>query len=125
MAAKYRAQTHSAEAEFVFTSSARKPVPLHGSKIEYIMASSPLAIACCYGAPPDTIEAILNASKPMVRRCILNRGTPLYEAITMCDFSSSNLKHEMEYVKVIQLLLKADEELETSDTHLVKKATLI
>ena len=31
----------------------------------------------------------------------------------------------MEYVKVIQLLLKADEELEKSDTHLVKKATLI
>jgi len=125
VAAKYRAQTHAAEAEFVFTSSARKLVPLHGSNHEYINASSPLAIACRYGAPPDTIEAILNASKAMVRRCIPNRGTPLHEAITMCDFSSSNLKHEMEYVKVIQLLLKADEELETSDTHLVKRATLI
>jgi len=78
------------------------------------MASSPLALACRYGAPPDTVEAILAASKGMVRRCIPNRGTPLHEAIMTCDYSSSDLSHEMEYVRVIQLLLQADEELQDS-----------
>lgn len=44
-------------------------------------SSSPLAIACRYGAPPETVQAILEAEQSMVRRCIPNRGTPLHEAI--------------------------------------------
>lgn len=76
-----RAQTHPQEAQYGCSSSGNKtPVNL---KLNPSLAnsSSPLAIACRYGAPPETVEAILEAEKSMVRRCIPNRGTPLHEAI--------------------------------------------
>ena len=82
------------------------------------MASSPLALACRYGAPPETVKAILDANKIMVRRCIPNRGTPLHEAIMTCGYSA-NMQHEIQYVEVIRILLQADEELE--DEQLNKK----
>lgn len=75
------------------------------------MASSPLALCCRYGAPPETVKAILDANKIMVRRCIPNRGTPLHEAIMTCGYSAS-MQHETQYVEVMRILLRADEELE-------------
>ena len=79
--AAQRARTHPEEAQYGCTSSARAPLKLTPSNGQASSVSTPLAMACRYGAPPDTVEAILQADFSMVRRCIPNRGTPLHEAI--------------------------------------------
>lgn len=144
-AAALRAKSHPQEAQTgCATSLARKPVPLdsHNSKYSHNssqtnsnMLSSPLAIACRYGAPLETIQAILDANPFMIRRCIPNRGTPLHEAImtfhgTPQQHSSTRLERkDYEYEQVISLLLQADEhiyqqELQNGSSTLTKRATL-
>mmetsp|Transcript_13607 Transcript_13607/g.20656 ORF Transcript_13607/g.20656 Transcript_13607/m.20656 type:complete len:1233 (+) Transcript_13607:216-3914(+) len=94
VAATNRAISHPHEAQYGCTSSARSLLPLdddddddrnsiNSSVNGNHMASSPLALATRYGAPSPCVEAILNAEKRMVRRCIPNRGTPLHEAIML------------------------------------------
>ena len=152
-----RARTHPEEAQYGCTSSARAPFKLTPSSNQASSVSTPLAMACRYGAPPDTVEAILQADVSMVRRCIPNRGTPLHEAImafpkqqpkedvsgnsngngNSSSYSDSNDnsnsngngndnmqidKRESEeheaynsYVRVIRLLLRADEHLASAN----------
>ena len=76
------------------------------------MASSPLALACRYGAPSECVRAILDANPSMVRRCIPNRGTPIHEAIMLLRNDDSF----MEYVAVIRMLLVADENLPVNES---------
>jgi hypothetical protein len=106
------------------------------------MASSPLALVTRYGAPSYCIKAVLDAEKRMVRHCIPNRGTPLHEAIMVfptcsngngnggsnsTNTSNDNGESQMEngngivqdqiteYVKIIRMLIKADEALEKEE----------
>ena len=152
IAATKRAKSHPHEAQYGCTSSARSLLPLgsydendndsnndqtssnhvfHGnSNNTNAMASSPLALVTRYGAPSDCIEAVLNAEKRMIQRCIPNRGTPLHEAIMLYPTSSSassaiatvpssenngndnsnSINHQIqEYVKIVRMLIKADE----------------
>ncbi len=115
-----------------------------------IMASSPLALVTRYGAPSFCVESVLKAEKRMVRRCIPNRGNPLHEAIMLypntatravassassrySDHNKANVNEKnnnqlTEYVKIIRMLLKADEDLETmdrADNNDDKRATLM
>ena len=139
-AAEKRARSHPHEATYGCTSSARMPLHLgnestnstnNGSdRRRYSMLSSPLAYACRYGAPPDTVRAIVDADTNMVRRCIPNRGTPLHEAVMAYpnlskDYESSingngvgsssngdgNSSIDRQYVDTIRMLLEADEQL--------------
>jgi hypothetical protein len=140
-AAALRAASHPHEAQFGCTSLTRLPVPLDSHIIKQghnsnnnqntTMISSPLAMACRYGAPPDTIQAILNANPYMVRRCIPNRGTPIHEAImnfhgthhtssthpsreNQINQNSSHAKilFDMQsYEQVISMLIRADEQI--------------
>ncbi len=139
-AAEKRAKTHPHEATYGCTSSARRPLHLDvdnnndNNRVTQsnsrIMASSPLAIACRYGAPPNTVRAILNADRNMVRRCIPNRGTPLHEAIMNYPSVTDNSNHEedgaatsnsriaadLQYVDTIRMLIGADEQLESEQS---------
>ena len=107
-----RARTHPEEAQYGCTSSARAPLKLNpnpntntntngnvtnggntygtGGYQQSSSVSSPLAMACRYGAPPDTVDAILQADVTMVRRLIPNRGTPLHEAIMAFPIAIDN-----------------------------------
>jgi len=63
---------------------------------------SPLALACRLGAPFACVKAILDACPEKLRHLLDSRGTPLHEAV-VCDDAGP---------QVIELLLKADEELQ-------------
>ena len=84
------------------------------SKPELVAASldpSPLALACRSGAPYDCIRALLEAAPTRLRRVLDSRGTPLHEAV-VCENTET---------RVIELLLKTDEELGSENT----RATLL
>ena len=66
---------------------------------------SPLALACRLGAPRDCVQAILEACPNKLRNVLDARGTPIHEAI-VCENVG---------VPVIELLLRADEEMEKAD----------
>ena len=83
-AAAERAQAHPDEA--VHTANAR---------------ASPLALACRYGAPVESIQAILDASPLEIRHLLPSRGTPLHEAI-LCESIGT---------EGIQALIEKDEAL--------------
>lgn len=156
-AAAQRAISHPHEAQFGCNSLARLPIPLdsrtmkHGHNSNHdqntTMMSSPLAIACRYKAPPDTIRAILNANPYMVRRCIPNRGTPIHEAIMNFygahHTSTSSLSHRLSrnshlhdqhhsfkdnsfdmqsYEQVISMLIQADEQIYQQEMRNVRTA---
>lgn len=165
-AAALRAISHPQEAQFGCTSLARLPVPLDSHSVQHshnsnhhtqntAMMSSPLAIACRYRAPPNTVRAILNANPYMVRRCIPNRGTPLHEAImnfygasstTSSTHTSSSLlsssrnspiyEHHhsynsdisfdmQSYEQVISMLIEADEQIYKQEVLQVRTTNLI
>ena len=98
------------------------------------MASSPLALVTRYDAPSSCVKAVLDAETRMVRRCIPNRGTPLHEAIMLFptptklprvtttqlddeELDIEELEPIEEYVKILRMLLKADESLECDGKH--------
>lgn len=66
---------------------------------------SPLALTCRLGAPCSCVKAVLQACPGRLRHLLDSRGTPLHEAVVCDDVGP----------EVIELLLKADEEL-GSDT---------
>lgn len=65
---------------------------------------SPLALACRLGAPSECVHAILQACPGKLRNVLDARGTPIHEAI-VCENVG---------LPVIELLLRADEEMEAS-----------
>ena len=65
---------------------------------------SPLALACRLGAPCECVQAILRACPTKLRNVLDARGTPIHEAIVCENVGAS----------VIEVLLRADEEMEMS-----------
>ncbi|GFH61667.1 hypothetical protein CTEN210_18143 [Chaetoceros tenuissimus] len=107
-----RAQSHPEEASLDFKSNCAKSTRMSNS--------SPLAMACRYGAPPDCIHAILQAKPEMVQHSIPNRGTPLHEFIM--TFPKENMVPKLlkDFVQVVDDLVRADQQLEIYS----KRATL-
>ena len=66
--------------------------------------STPLALACRFGASARCIRALVDAAPENVRCLLSSRGTPLHEAI-ICESIG---------LDVIQILLETDENLEGS-----------
>lgn len=64
--------------------------------------STPLALACRFGAPASCIKVLLDAAPKNVRSLASSRGTPLHEAII----------NEGIGIDAIKMLLEADEKLE-------------
>jgi hypothetical protein len=75
-------------------------------------SATPLALACRYGAPYSCVKAVLEANPAQVRHTVAARGTPLHEAM-ICEELG---------IDVIDLLLHADESLET-DNHVEDDAS--
>ena len=107
-----RAKSHPEEASLDFKSNCAKSTRTSNS--------SPLAMACRYGAPPDCIQAILQAKPEMVQHSIPNRGTPLHEFIMTFPKENMIPKLLKDFVQVVDVLVQADQQLDTYS----KRATL-
>mmetsp|Transcript_22894 Transcript_22894/g.26093 ORF Transcript_22894/g.26093 Transcript_22894/m.26093 type:complete len:649 (+) Transcript_22894:113-2059(+) len=79
--------------------------------IESRNRTTPLALACRFGAPIECVKALLDACPGKIRVSLPSRGTPLHEAIV----------HESTNQEVIRLLLQVDKNLDSSST----RATLL
>ncbi|KAL7570067.1 hypothetical protein ACA910_017102 [Epithemia clementina (nom. ined.)] len=79
-------------------------VALHPSDACSSKNPSPLALACRLGAPCECVRAILQACPAKLRNVLDARGTPIHEAI-VCENVG---------VPVIELLLRADEDMEAA-----------
>lgn len=75
-------------------------------------SSPPLALACRYGAPDDTICAIVDAAPDVVQASSLGRGTPLHEAAANPAVGALALR----------ALLRADERTSSSSPQAMRAA---
>mmetsp|Transcript_6298 Transcript_6298/g.9266 ORF Transcript_6298/g.9266 Transcript_6298/m.9266 type:complete len:655 (-) Transcript_6298:481-2445(-) len=72
------------------------------AEISNAQRTTPLALACRFGAPRECVKALLDACPAKLRVSLPSRGTPLHEAI-VCESTT---------FEVIKLLINYDEKLD-------------